>query len=141
MANIYKGEVSLEIDGATYTLHAGINAIADAESVFSTVDHRVTFQTIVKEAEAGSVTHIRALLWAMLRRHHKNLSLSDVGDLIDRVGLFAINERFEAVLQSFVADPEDLKSLGVGSNPPQAQAKRQKAGTSGHSASKRAASV
>jgi predicted thioredoxin/glutaredoxin len=141
MANLHKGEVSLELDGRIYTLHAGINALADVEGVFSTIDKRVTFQEVVEHALKGSISHIRALLWAMLRRNHKDVSLADVGDLIDRVGLVAIDQKFDEVLRSVVPDPVDLKALGVDPNPPRAQAGSARAGTSKRSTRKRVASA
>ena len=139
MANRHKGEVSLELDGRIYILHAGINALADVEGVFSTVDTRVTFQEVMQHAMNGSISHVRALLWAMLRRHHKDLSLNDVGDLIERVGLQTIDQKFGELLQAMVPDPEVLKALGVAPNPPQAQAGNGTAGTSRRSTRKRAA--
>ncbi len=142
MANLHKGEVSIELEGRIYTLHAGINALADVEGVFSTTDKRVTFQEVVQHALNGSVSHIRGLLWAMLRRNHRDMSLVDVGDLIDRVGLLAIDQKFEEVLRSVVPDAKDLEALGVAqSNPPKAQAGSVKAGTFGRSTRKRAGSA
>ncbi len=139
MANKHRGEVALEIEGKVYTLHAGINAVADVEGVFSTIDRRVTYQEIAENAMKGSVTHIRALIWAMLRKHHRDLSITDVGDLIDQVGMMEIEKKFSEVLRSTVPDPADLKALGVDPNPPGAQAKR--AGTSKRSTPKLAVSA
>lgn len=140
MANRHRGEVALEIEGKVYTLHAGINAVAEAENVFSTADRRVTYQEIAQHAINGSVTHIRALIWAMLRKHHRDLSLSDVGDLIDLAGMDAIERKFSDLVRANVPDPEDLRVLGVDPNPPKAQGD-QKAGTSGRSSRKRAPSA
>jgi hypothetical protein len=140
MANKHRGEVALEIEGKVYTLHAGINAVADAEGVFSTADRRVTYQEIAEHAMKGSVTHIRALIWAMLRKHHRDLSLPDVGDLIDLVGMTTIEQKFADLLRSTVPDAEDLKAMGVDPNPPQAQG-GPRAGTSKVSTRKRVASA
>jgi hypothetical protein len=129
MANKHRGEIALEIEGRIYTLHAGINAIADVEGLFSTVDKRVTYQDVVEHVNNGSITHIRGLLWAMFRKHQPNLSLADVGDLIDSVGMQAIEQKFAELLRATVADPEDLKALGVSANPPKAQGEA-RAGTS-----------
>lgn len=140
MANRHRGEVALEIEGKVYTLHAGINAVADAEGVFSTADRRVTYQEIAEHAMRGSVTHVRALIWSMLRKHHRDLSLTDVGDLIDAVGMNTIERKFADLLRANVPDQEDLKALGVDPNPPKAQGE-EKAGISRRSTRKRVPSA
>jgi hypothetical protein len=122
MANIHRGEVEIEIEGNVYRLHAGINAIAEAESALSTPDKRVTFQEIFQEASRGSVTHVRVLIWAMLRKHHR-MSLDAVGDLIDLVGIGTFNKEFENLLTAMTPDERDLNTLGVDANPTKAQAK------------------
>ena len=141
MANLHRGEVDIDIDGKTFRLHCGLNAIAEAEGVFSTLRERVTFSEIVEHANKGSVSHIRALLWAMLRKYHRDLSLQDVGDLVDKVGLVAIEQRFAEVLAASAPDPKDIEHLGAAqTNPPQAQDAR-KGGTSTPFTRKRARSA
>lgn len=135
MANPYKGEFLLEVEGKSYTLTAGVNTLAAVEGLFSTPEKRVTWQDVVRYAEHNSFTHIRGLIWAMTRRHHRELSVEDVGDLMDRVGLEAIDRAFNEATQHWIPNPEDVQALGGnGSNPPKAQ------GVNGAASSRRSTS-
>jgi hypothetical protein len=140
-----KNEIPVTLDGKTYTLKAGLNALVLLEEMFSAGDRRVTFREVMQHATRGSVSHIRAIVYAMTRKHHKELTLDAIGDLIDRVGLMEINAAFEGALASMVADAADLQALGVSlANPPQAPAKadsKTKVGTGGRSTLRRVRSA
>jgi hypothetical protein len=123
-----KNEIPVTLDGKTYTLKAGLNALVLLEEMFSAGDRRVTFREVMQHATRGSVSHIRAIVYAMTRKHHKELTLDAIGDLIDRVGLMEINAAFEGAL----------------ANPPQAPAKadsKTKVGTGGRSTLRRVRSA
>lgn len=134
MANPQRGEVAIEIDGTLYTFAAGINTLAAIEGALSGNGKRVTWLDAIREVNAGSITHVRVFMWAMLQRHHRGLTPEAVGDLIDRVGLETINEKFAEILRASYPDPEVLKALGVNVNPPTAQ-DRNGTGASSSSAS------
>lgn len=131
------GEVSLEVDGKVYTFAMGVNALVAVENLFSRSDRRVTFQDVLRLANAQSMTHLRGLLWASLQKHHKELSLDDVGDLITRVGLDVIDRKFAEVLPSLMPDPQDIEALGVRQGNPPKRGRPRKVGTGPRSTVKR----
>lgn len=138
MANPFMGETEIELDGKKYTLYAGINALAEVEALFSTANKRVTVQEVMRLATEQSMTHIRGLVWAMLRKHHKDMTLEAVGDLIDRVGIGSIDQAFAQSMAQMAPDPDDLKDLGI-DRPlgAQSEPETKKAGTGARSTRKR----
>lgn len=140
MANAMNGEIALEAGGKMYTLAVGMNTLVALEQLFSTAERRMTYQEVIALANRNSFTHIRGLLWAMLRKHHREMTPDQVGDLIDEVGLFAIDQRLQDAVREMVPDAADLKALGIAPNPRPAQAST-KAATGKRSTRKRAASA
>lgn len=127
MANRERGEVAVTIDGAAYTLVMDTNAMVSLESLFSTPERDVTFDQVLARVQAGSVRHIRAFVWAALRRYHQEITVDGAGDLIHAAGgLQAFTNQLLAMLGGVSADPADLKALGVDNtaNPQRAQARR-----------------
>jgi hypothetical protein len=111
MANSEKGEVALEVDGATYTLVMDINALVEFEGLFSTPDKHTPFQELAEKAGRGSLTHMRALIWAALRSHHGEMTLKDAGNLIMRAGGVAgMDRKFAELAQTMRPDAEDVKA-------------------------------
>lgn len=131
MANAYKGEIAIELDGTVYTFAAGANALVAVEGLFSTPDRRLGFQEVIRLANGGSFTHLRGIVWAMLQRHHKGLTLEAVGDLMDAIGVETMERKFAEALALMLPDPRDLAALGVQAptgDPPRA-AQSRRAGT------------
>jgi hypothetical protein len=121
MANPERGEASLEVDGKVYRLKAGTNMMRALEHHFSTSARHLSTLQIVRLADEGSFTHYCGIIWAMLRKYHADLTMDQVGDLIDAAGgPKALEPIFSELLLSLVADPADLKALGI--NPQTAQA-------------------
>lgn len=143
MANIHRGEIALEADGKVYTLAVSSNALVELEGLFSTSERRVTWQEVCRHAARNSHTHIRGILWAMLRKHHSEMTLGHAGDLIDQIGLDALDAKLAEIIRQTVPDPADLKKLGIApANPPKARARRTtKAGTGMASTARVAASA
>lgn len=142
MANLHRGELTIDADGRQYTLAVSSNALAALEGLFSTSEKRVTWQEVCGHAARNSHTHIRGILWAMLRKHHREMTLEDAGDLIDAIGLDALDAKLTEIIVQTVPDPVDLKKLGITpGNPRRAQAGRRKAGTGTRSSARAAASV
>jgi hypothetical protein len=106
MANAQKGEVILDVDGQRITLAADVNALCELETETGQV-----FQQVAAKADAGSFVAIRWLLWTMTRRHHPQLSLTDVGALITRIGMDRLTQAFADVSKSMVPDAKDAKDL------------------------------
>jgi hypothetical protein len=82
MANRYKGEVALEINGATYLLVFSTNAMCEVEGILGQSTDEVLAQLAVKP----SVSLVRALLWGALRERHPDVDLAKAGDLVDAIG-------------------------------------------------------
>ena len=95
MANPHRGEVSLLAGGKTYTLAYTINAVCELEAMLGR-----SLPEIV--ADMSHMNVLRAVLWAGLRRHHKNLTVEDAGDLMDVAGVHEVVAAVkEAVTQAF----------------------------------------
>lgn len=86
MANPERGEVALIVGDRTYTLVIDVNAVCELEELLSTPDQPVTSGQVFLLAAQRSVRHIRALVWASLRRHHPEMELSHTGQLIEDAG-------------------------------------------------------
>ncbi len=86
MANPERGEVALLVGDRTYKLVIDVNAICELEELLSTPDQPVTSGQVFLLAAQRSVRHIRALVWASLRRHHPEMELSHTGQLIEDAG-------------------------------------------------------
>lgn len=142
MANREKGEVTVELDGASYTLCMDMNAMVVLEEHFSTSQREVTFTEILERIEKNSVKHIRAYLWASFLKHYPEMTLQDVNDLVQKSGgVFAMASQFVSQLsQATQPDPDDVKALGLKhARPRKAQARRDGIGVP--FGSKRAASA
>lgn len=138
MANRQNGEVSIEIDGKTYTLALTIDAMVALEDAFSTPTKPMTFQEVIDRSDAGSIKHLRGLLWAVLQAHHPAITIKDVSPLVQKAGgLGAITLKLMELAKSTQVDPKDLEALGIksGANPPQAQDDDKTSGTGGNSTS------
>lgn len=131
MVNRERGEVGLEIGGKSYTLVLNTNAMALLEDSFSTRDHEVTFDQVLARVNAGSVRHIRALVWAALHEHHPEITVPQTGNLIQEAGgLAAFTAQLVAMMGTTSADPKDLAAIAGGAvNPRKAQAGARGTGT------------
>lgn len=141
MANREKGEVAITIADKTYTLVLDTNAMVALETLFSDATRDVTFDQVLARINAGSVRHIRGLIWAALQRYHSDIGVLAVGDLIQAAGgLAAFTNQLTAIIKATAADGQDLKSLGSSKgNPRKAQTRTR--GTGGRSTATRGASV
>lgn len=127
MGNRETGETSMEIGGRVYTLILDTNALCELEDLYSTPDKEVTFAQILFRAASGSVRYTRACIWAALKRHHPEITLQEVGRLIQVAGgLSVFAEKLQALSRSATPDPADAQTLGVSGkgNPRRARAKR-----------------
>jgi len=138
MANRQNGEVSIEIDGKTYTLAMTIDSMVALEDLFSTGDTTVTFQDVIDRSDRGSMKHLRGLLWSVLQEHHPEVAITDVSRLVQKAGgLGAITVKLMELAKGTQADPKDLEALGVKpeKNPPPAQDGGKTSGTGADSTS------
>jgi hypothetical protein len=134
MANREKGEISLTIGGRVLTLVLNTNAMAEIEDQLSTPDRERNwdyFAARMTNPKVAGVRELRLLFWGMTREHHAELSMKDVGVLIDDAGGVAGLMRLlvPAAEKSATPDPADVEALGLKpGNPPAAPARRKTAG-------------
>lgn len=103
MANPHRGEVSFTVDGKSYTIRLGRNAMAEAEAVVGR-----PFPAIVQSlGSSPEVGVLRAVLWAGLHRHHPELDLLAVGDLMDEAGDEAVTAAIAEALRLAFPQPDD----------------------------------
>jgi hypothetical protein len=122
MANIQKGEIPLTMGGVSYTLTLNIAAMIAAETVLSTPTHHVTWTEIQNCVQRESITHIRAMFWAMLRRNHPQISLEKAGELIEQFGGEVTGAMF-ATQAAAAPDQVDAKAVeSAGPRPRKARA-------------------
>lgn len=135
MGNMQDGKLSMDIGGETYTMSLTIDAMVRLEEMFAPL----LFAEISEKAERGSMTHIRAFIWAVFVDNHPEITINNVGKLIANGGGL---ERFTNKLAELAGiskpDPRDLQTLGAKPNPPAAQAATPR-GTGARSTTKRAA--
>ena len=79
MVNRFLGEASTDLDGATYTLRMDFNAMCEFEDATGK-DAMETLATF--EGGKVSALDLRALIWAMLKRHHPDVSAQVAGDIL-----------------------------------------------------------
>lgn len=126
MSNRETGVVTVEVQDKTYRLVLDVNAICELEAAFSTPDKEIVLNDILTKVARGSVAHIRALVWAALRRHHPEMTLAQSGQFIqDAGGLVGFSEKLQSIADSTRPDAEDEVA-----NRPQG-AQRRKRGTAG----------
>ena len=104
MGNRFKGEVSITIDGETWTLVCDFNAMAEFEGATGK-DAMAAFG----QAEEGSVSiaDLRHMVHAFLKAHHPGATLQDAGDIM--------SEDVEIVARLIAAcSPTEAETGGLG---------------------------
>jgi hypothetical protein len=99
MANSFLGEVTVQGGDKTYTLRCDFNAMAE----FETETGKDAMETFA-DFEKGkvSVKTMIAMMWAFMRRHHPDTTLTDAGDLLS-TNMDALQEVMEAAMPKAVA--------------------------------------
>lgn len=145
MANRERGEVSVDIDGTSYTLCLDLNAMCQLEEMFSKPGQDVTFQDVLRKVKGQSLRHTRAVFWAALQKHHKEITLDAVADFIIRAGgISAFSDQLLMQLgmavQATTPDAEDVTAMGIDGKKkaPKGRIRSVRGGTGGRSTSKRA---
>lgn len=121
MANLERGEVTLEVEGRRYTLVLPLNAICELETTVARDGAGpLPFPLFLMRLNQGrSFSDTRAFLYAALRTHHPKVTLESAGNLIEQAGgIDAVFAKFWAVLESAKPDEEDDAT----SRPPMAPA-------------------
>lgn len=125
MANRQKGELSLDLpDGRSYTLVMNTNAMAAIEE--KTGGGWDAFFERVSNPSRARIQDLRLVVWGMTRKYHPELTIEQIGDLIDEVGGASGMSALigQPVSESVTPDPKDVTSLEVPARPTKASPKR-----------------
>lgn len=82
MANPHRGEATFTVEGVAYKAVFSTNAFCIAENALDLGTTEIVARLLLK----GRVGDARVVLWAALQEHHPDLTLEDVGGLIDALG-------------------------------------------------------
>ncbi len=96
MAGSLKGEVRLTFEGKPLTLVLDFNALCAFEGE---VGENAQTRLDQLEKGNGSLSDMRALLWAMLQTHHSDMTLIDAGRVIGE----GMSEVASALASAFAA--------------------------------------
>jgi hypothetical protein len=128
-ANPEKGEIDVQIGGVSYVLVMDFNGLIDAQAVLAVDGVRPSVEDILARVKGGDLEAYRALFWGMFRRHHADLSLVQVGELIGQVGGFGqLDALLNQVADQSGPDPRDVKEAQAVRPPPAAATKRRRRG-------------
>lgn len=142
MANPQRGEFSIALGGEVYVLKLGTAALVEFQEHFATAEGAPDIATLLAEVKRGRLKYVRALLWAGFRKHHPDVTLEAVDDLIDAADPAEIGRLLGHLGTSTQPAPADLAALGIPPNgtgprptpaPPETgrQARKRKARPSG----------
>lgn len=113
MANRDQGEVSVQVAGVTYTLVLNLAGMIAAEEQAEAAGKAATWDEIVVRAGKGSAWASRLFVYAMFQRHHSDLSLAQVGDIIDAAGgMTGMHRALAAGQEALAPDADDVQALG-----------------------------
>ena len=93
------------LDGVEHTLWYSLNAMADLEEEYGTVEK--AFEAL----SAGSMKAVRFLLWAGLQHEDKPLTVQQVGNLIDLELMADLKEKMGDAFENSMPAPEDTATV------------------------------
>lgn len=137
MSNRQRGDVPIEIDGATYLLKMDINSMIALEDLFN---DELTFEEIFKRSQSGKLRYVRAIWWAAMQHHHPEISVEQAGELLGKAGgMLEIVKKLGFLGTSATPDPKDVEALPKGTGNPRSagSAKKKPAGTGARSTAPR----
>lgn len=125
MTNPLRGEVPLQIGDTLLTLKLGVNALCAAEALLGRKAKLILDE--IEAAEDGpSLEVLRGLTWAALRKHHGDMHLIEIGELIEEHGAPLFLDAVLRALQSAFGKATEDKEAP---NPPKKRRTAKKAGT------------
>lgn len=122
MANPERGEIALPIGDRVYTLVTDFDARCQVEALFQTDDKPFGYEKVALFASSYSSTHLRAIVWGALRRHHPEITLVEAGELILKAG------GAEALMQTIQKVQKASAVEGKKTRPPKARQPKSTAG-------------
>lgn len=108
MANIHKGEIGFTVDGKDYVAHFSTNALCELEDKLNVGINVISDQ--LSKPENLRLGTVRAVLWAALRDNHKDLSIAQVGELVDKLKLQGAVELIGKALTAAFPLPEGAEN-------------------------------
>lgn len=123
MANKQRGELQIVVGEKTYVMRLTTNCACQMESASGR-----PFDQVIAGSLRGSLSDLRLFLWASLLSRQPEMTLEQVGDVIDEIGPKALKQQ----LDDLVALNSAEMSKAGSENPPEAQG-----GTGGNSTSTR----
>jgi len=84
MANPLKGEMQCEVGNVVYTLFYDWDALCSIEKELGTPIGKLGINST--DIAQWSASSARIVFWYGLRKHHKNLTLQQAGDMIAEIG-------------------------------------------------------
>lgn len=85
-------KVKIELQGKEYFLDFNLNAFAEIEEEYGTIDE------LLAKLSEGRATTLRAVLWAGLISNHPNLSIRDVGSMISFGDVAELSEKINIAI-------------------------------------------
>lgn len=83
-----------------YTLFYDFDALCEAEKVVGPIGEALT------QLNRGSMTTIRALAWAGLRRNHPDIALEKTGEVVMKIGFKQLAEAIGEACQEAFGDAD-----------------------------------
>ncbi|SEI68207.1 hypothetical protein SAMN05518849_101542 [Sphingobium sp. AP50] len=111
--NPLRGEVPLVLGERRLTLKMGVNALCAAEPVLGKKT-RAILDDLEDSFDGPAMDTIRVMIWAGLRRHHPDVHLIEVGEMIEEFGAPRFLDAILKGMKSAFGTAEDKD----GANPP-----------------------
>jgi hypothetical protein len=103
MANVHKGEVTMEAGGETYRLAYTTNAMCELEDATGESLGKIV-DRLNDPANPPGVKTLRLLLWAALIEHQEDMTVKGAGGICDLIGMASVGEVIGKALQAAFPD-------------------------------------
>ena len=100
VSTIRPKEVIIELEGASYPIRYTLNAFAELEDKYGTVENAMS------ALQKGSIKAVRAILWAGMIYKHPSLTELEVGAMIDMDDMARLSDVITLAITGSLPDPE-----------------------------------
>ena len=87
MANPNRGGVSVRVGDDEWTFSFSINALCELEDLLDKPVAQIV--ATLGDPDNMRISNVRAMVWAALLDHHKDITLNEAGDVSSKVGTMA----------------------------------------------------
>lgn len=118
----------MQVAGAIYRLHLDFNALCEFEDAIGDGTSAIELFKRFEAKQMPTAKQVRALAYAVLRKHHPEVSLQEAGNLVSALGMENLSE---AVSRAFgepeksderaPAGPPETPGTGESSSLPESQ--------------------